>query len=810
MGDVFLAHDPSLERDVAIKLLHKESLRGLRDEAKVLAALRHPAIVTIYEIGEHDGQDFIAMEYLPGRTLRDAMNAGAPRAELLAIVARVASALAAAHAAGILHRDIKPENVVELDSGEVKVVDFGVSRRLDATKRRAATASEVATLLLADINLTPDTVVEAGTVTVFGTPAYMAPEVLFGQPSTPQADVYSLGVVLHEILVKKRPHDATTLVEMIAQIIADEPVRVADPIGDLVEAMLARDPAKRPSLATVIARLQPRRAARRWPLVAGAAIALAGAATAAWALTRPPKPPPVTARATELAATLAVAPITVHMPSYGPEAPIAGAIGDSLARLFGDVTGAKLQGLPAQSADPAAAAAMSASYLVTGTVDEQAGTLHGAFALTVLPSGTQLASVTVDAPSPRLAHLLDEAAVALAQKLAPGAALDGKPDRVRAERFYREGQRLLRLGTFTHARAYLEQAVDADPTFADGWYAVALALAWTDAAEDLEHAATQKAYELATGTRKELIHGMAEFLAGDFARAEADLRALEPRVEAGDRRELYYYLGEAAYHDGDFASARDDFAKALEIDHDFRPATVHAWEMAVARRDVEAATQYLAAGGAEHEWIEFAAGRYEELAERGNPQWQRWSQLVLGRPVTQPLTEGEQLAQAAATGDHVKVAALFTSAMRDPERHAVEGIGEVVIAAGDKDETKQLVAYLRAHPKLRGRARLLLLAAPILDDKSLLDTPHESTRDRLIADASAAELAGDRARAAKVLAVLVANPSFSWDYPERAALLRNRNDHKQLCADTLRPAVFHPAFLVLRAQCSRSAVVGKP
>ncbi|HSN25235.1 MAG TPA: serine/threonine-protein kinase, partial [Kofleriaceae bacterium] len=300
MGDVYLAHDPSLERDVAIKLLHKESLRGLRDEARVLAALRHPAIVTIYEIGEHDGQDFIAMEYLPGRTLRDVMNAGAPRAELLAIVARVAAALEAAHAAGILHRDINPENVIVLDGGEVKVVDFGVSRRLDATKRRAATASEVAQLLLAEIDLTPDTVVEAGTVTVFGTPAYMAPEVLFGQPSTREADVYSLGVVLHEILVKKRPHDATTLVEMIAQILDEAPPRVPDPIGDLVEAMLARDPAKRPTLAQVIARLEPPKRARRWPLWAGAAIALAGAATAVWALTRPPKTPPPVVQPTEL------------------------------------------------------------------------------------------------------------------------------------------------------------------------------------------------------------------------------------------------------------------------------------------------------------------------------------------------------------------------------------------------------------------------------------------------------------------------------------------------------------------------------
>ncbi|HSN28848.1 MAG TPA: hypothetical protein VLT45_21320, partial [Kofleriaceae bacterium] len=511
----------------------------------------------------------------------------------------------------------------------------------------------------------------------------------------------------------------------------------------------------------------------------------------------------------ELAATLAVAPIPVHMPSYGPEAPIPGAIGDSLARLFGDVSGAKLQGLPAPSADPAAAAAMSATYLVTGSVDEHAGTLHGAFDLIVLPSGTKLASVAVDAPSPRLAHLLDGAAAALAQKLAPAAALDGKPNRVRAERFYREGQRLLRLGTFTHARAYLEQAVDADPTFADGWYALALALGWTDAAEDLEHEATQKAYDLATGTRKQLIHGMTLFLEGDFARAERELQALAPQVDASDSRELYYFLGEAAYHDGDLVNAPSYFAKALEIDHDFRPATVHAWQMAVARRDVEAATQYLAAGGAEHAWIEFADGRYEDLAEHGTGQFEKWAQLVLGRPTTQPLDPSEQLAQAIAGGDHAKAGSIFASAMQAPDRFTVEGVGEVVIAAQDKELTQRLVDYLRAHPTLRGRVRLLLLAAPVLGDATLLETPHDTTRTDLIASAVLADLQHDAKTAARHWTDLLYRPSFSWDYPERAALLRDlralHDSHgiQRVCADTLRPAVFRAAFLVLRAQCAR-------
>jgi predicted Ser/Thr protein kinase/tetratricopeptide (TPR) repeat protein len=805
MGDVYLARDPSLDRDVALKVLHRDSPHGLREEARVLAALRHPGIVTIYEIGEHEGQDFIAMEYVPGRTLRDVIGAGASRGELLAICAKVATALAAAHKARILHRDIKPENVIVLD-GEVKVVDFGVARRLASGKRvpRAATAQEVADVLTRTLplGLTPDTVVDAGTVTVFGTPAYMAPEVLFGEDSTPASDVYGLGIVIHECLVKRRPHSATTLVEMIAQIIEGQPPKVDDPLGDLVERMLAREPERRPKLDEVIARLAAPKRTRRWP-IAIAAVALAGAA---FALTRHEPAP----QAQELAATIAVAPINVTMPSYGPEAPIAGAIGDVLARVIGDVSGAKLTGLAAPGNDPGAAATMGASYLVTGSVVEQGTTLQGAFDLIAVPSGTKLASVTVRDPG--LAHLVDKAAEQLAKRLAPGASLDARPNRVRAEKLYREGQRLLRLGTFTHARAYLEQAVDADPTFADGWYRLALALGWTDAADELERQATAKAYELASGPRKQLIEGMTLFLDGAFGAARDELKRIT--VDPADRREQLYYLAEAEYHDGRFEDAFADFKAALEIDHDFRPATVHPWQMAVARRDSEAANFYLAAGGAEHAWIDFALGRYEGLTG----QYAAWAELVQGGPLspaTRAMVDKDDLGGATfriALAPPAQRPALFADAWQryvvgheTPDFYSLEALGEVVVTAGMKPEAKQLVAYLAPFPKPRGFPRLSLLAAAMTGDAALLKVPPETYRNERIAAASAAELRGDRTEAAAILEELVKSPSFTWDYPERAALLRNVDTAKAqaLCADSLKPAVFRPAYLVLRERCRK-------
>src|SRR5262249_40550910 len=156
----------------------------------------HPNIVTIYEIGNHDDRPFIAMEYLPGRPLHALLQHAAtrpPRDELVAICNKVAAALAAAHAAGLLHRDIKPENVIVDDAGCVKVVDFGIAQKLSAagkvtgTTRAAVVAAEFArTLRMFDA---AETVVTAATRTVFGTPAYMAPEILMGEPSSAASDV---------------------------------------------------------------------------------------------------------------------------------------------------------------------------------------------------------------------------------------------------------------------------------------------------------------------------------------------------------------------------------------------------------------------------------------------------------------------------------------------------------------------------------------------------------------------------------------------------------------------------------------------
>jgi predicted Ser/Thr protein kinase/tetratricopeptide (TPR) repeat protein len=857
MGQVFLAHDPTLERDVALKLLHREATQtGLRDEAKALAALSHPGIVTIFEIGEHDGQDFIAMEYLPGKSLRELMQAHAPRDALLAICGKVAIAVEVAHRAGILHRDIKPENVVVNDAGEVKVVDFGLARRLDhkpAATGRAATAREELVDLLRR-TMPPengaDTIVDAGMQTAYGTPAYMAPEVLIGVPSNEASDVYSLGVVIHECIAGRRPHDAGTLIEAIALVIDGPAAQLDDPLGPLIARMLAHDQRQRPSLDEITRALSKPAAPalppaapaarRRWPIVAIAGVATLALGIGAWRLMasakQEPAPPAPVAPPIIVTASIAVAQLVLDVPTYGHEPPNPDVIADTLSKLLGQVEGARLTGIAVAKADRVEAKSVGAGYLVTGSITEVGTQLHAELAVISVTSGSRVATVIADGPSPQFAPLLDALATKVARAVAPGAILHREPSSLRAQMFYRQGRSLLDNGRFTEARPYFEQAVDADPRFFDGWYTLALALGWTEAPEPAVAFATTQAIELAPpGPKQDLMRGVQLYLAGKHGEARAILEPLEHVTGATspDRRELLYYLGEVNWHDGRHDLAFDYFKRTLELDPRFRPATIHAWEYAVARRDEKAARYYVGLAGENTEWIEFSLRHYAELANTGSPSQKLQSQLVLGRP-TSPEIETIRgrddldamtfrVALAAAAGDLPRARADFAEAWtritaQDPTKlsggtsYALEALGEVVISAAMEPEARQLVTFLAEQSRLRparGYHRLSILAAPVLRDAGLILHDDLTDRETRLALASEAELAGDRATAAKILASIVADPSFFWDYPERAALVRNlralhrRTDLAALCEDTVRPALFRPAFLVVRRACAR-------
>jgi serine/threonine protein kinase len=226
MGEVFLAEDPRLRRNVAIKILpatlSSDSGRRARflNEARAASALHHPHIVTIFDVGTENGVDFLVMEYVEGRTLREVMSRRPmPARAALDIAAQVASGLAAAHAAGIVHRDIKPENIMVARDGAAKILDYGLAK---------LTENEVHTNIETDVQLTKPGV-------VVGTVAYMSPEQIEGKPVDHRSDIFSLGVVLYEMLTGRKQQQPDV----------DQIAALSPRVREILVRTLARDPSER-------------------------------------------------------------------------------------------------------------------------------------------------------------------------------------------------------------------------------------------------------------------------------------------------------------------------------------------------------------------------------------------------------------------------------------------------------------------------------------------------------------------------------------------------------------------------------------
>jgi serine/threonine-protein kinase len=214
MGEVYLALDTELDRTVAIKILpaalasDQQRLQRFIQEAKAVSALNHPHILTIHEIGTTGTARFIATEFIDGETLRQRISAGLKLGEILEISIQAGSALAAAHAAGIVHRDIKPENIMIRSDGIVKVLDFGLA------KLTAHTSATVDTEALTRFKTDPGTVV--------GTVIYMSPEQARGLDVDTRTDIWSLGVVLYEMVAGCWPFSGATSSEVMASILSDK------------------------------------------------------------------------------------------------------------------------------------------------------------------------------------------------------------------------------------------------------------------------------------------------------------------------------------------------------------------------------------------------------------------------------------------------------------------------------------------------------------------------------------------------------------------------------------------------------------
>jgi eukaryotic-like serine/threonine-protein kinase len=216
MGEVYLAEDMKLGRKVALKILgeeyttNRDRLNRFEQEACAASALNHPNILTIYEVGHDNGRHFIATEYIDGSTLRRSLGRSAmdPH-EILDIAVQVASALEEAHTAGIVHRDIKPDNIMVRRNGYVKVLDFGLAKLTEkSTTDRGQSDGEASTRVLVHT--------DAGVV--MGTSHYMSPEQTRGKPVDARSDIWSLGVVMYEMVAGRTPFDGETSTDVIVAI----------------------------------------------------------------------------------------------------------------------------------------------------------------------------------------------------------------------------------------------------------------------------------------------------------------------------------------------------------------------------------------------------------------------------------------------------------------------------------------------------------------------------------------------------------------------------------------------------------------
>jgi eukaryotic-like serine/threonine-protein kinase len=232
MADVYLAHDRQLGREVALKMLHRRFSRDqqfverFKREAQAAAGLQHPHVVNVYDRGEHDGTYYIAMEYLPGRTLRDLLRDEAPldQERVIDLGIQILEAAAFAHRNGVVHRDFKPHNVIVAPDDSLKVTDFGIAR---------AGASEMT---------------ETGSI--MGTAQYLSPEQAQGHHVDASSDIYSIGVMLYEMLAGVVPFTGDSAVAIALRHVSDEPLpirQIRPDVHPALEAAVMRALSKEPS-----------------------------------------------------------------------------------------------------------------------------------------------------------------------------------------------------------------------------------------------------------------------------------------------------------------------------------------------------------------------------------------------------------------------------------------------------------------------------------------------------------------------------------------------------------------------------------
>lgn len=599
MGEVYLASDPRLDRRVAIKrvAVPDDELRArIRREARAAARLTHPNVGRIYDVVDSEGDPCLVMEYLQGRSLADVLKSRRlePR-EILSIGRQLASGLAAAHAEGLIHRDLKPANVILCDDGTIKLIDFGLARRVGGPIRGPE-----------DSTVSP---VESSVTTghhVIGTPPYIAPEVLAGHPADQRSDLYSLGVTLFELATGRRPFQGSDFMAL-AVAVTSRPTPLAhevDPgvpreLGDIIRRAMDRDPGQRFESVAELEKALERVSIGSRPRWLGRTMGVAAlAVVAAVALLGAPRrggPPGVTRAPAPGPSVLAVLPFL----NLGPDstrafvaAGMTDVVATSLATL--DLTVLPLSATIEYSSPDRDLVTITrnlgATLLLDASLQESAGRVRVALRL-IRPPARQIEwSRTVDGELVEIFALQRRVVDELISGMQATGTLRSRPSTAALESLAlpmttnREA-----FADYSQARSYLERldspadlrramrlfesAARRDPAFAETWaglgearwalYRMSRSAALADSALD----ALETASDLAPG-RIPVRFAMARILAG-VGRRDSARTILTALLEAQPRHdEALGLLGQIEEEAGNLDRAAETLLRAIEL----RPA----------------------------------------------------------------------------------------------------------------------------------------------------------------------------------------------------------------------------------------------